>query len=244
MIISYQKFYKLTNDIINFVTDIESLLIILREIKMEIKNHFEKIIKKVYNDAKIEIYGSSLYKLDIETSDLDLSISTYKENNLEDLVSYLNNYNQDNKYLNINFISTASIPIIKLDVNFLKLNNDKINELNKKLINNDYYNLCIKNKFYNDTNIIKVDISLNSINYKQINFIEKGIKQYPQIVYLIKILKKLLMYKHMNNSYKGGMSSYCLFLIIYSYIKMYSTFYSNNSIDNNYGSILIGFLLY
>ena len=242
MIISYQKFYKLTNDIINFVTDIESLLIILREIKMEIKNHFEKIIKKVYNDAKIEIYGSSLYKLDIETSDLDLSISTYKENNLEDLVSYLNNYNQDNKYLNINFISTASIPIIKLDVNFLKLNNDKINELNKKLINNDYYNLCIKNKFYNDTNIIKVDISLNSINYKQINFIEKGIKQYPQIVYLIKILKKLLMYKHMNNSYKGGMSSYCLFLIIYSYIKMYSTFYSNNSIDNNYGSILIGFL--
>ena len=242
MIISYQKFYKLTNDIINFVNDIESLLVIIREIKFEIKKHFDIIIKKVYPDAKIEIYGSSLYKLDIETSDLDLSISSLKENNLEDLVLYLNNCNQDKKYLNINFISTASIPIIKLDIDFTKLNNEKIKELNKKLINNDYYKLCIKNNFYNDTNIIKVDISLNSINYKQINFIEQGIKQYPQIIYLIKLLKKLLLYKHMNNSYKGGMSSYCLFLIIYSYIKMYSTFYPNNSIDNNYGSILIGFL--
>ena len=242
MIISYQKFYKLTNDIIDFVANMESLLTIIREIKMEIKKHFEGIIKKVYDDAKIEMYGSSLYKLDIETSDLDLSISTQKNNNLEYLVTYLINNNEDKKYLNINFISTASIPIIKLEVDFLKLNSKKFNEFNKKLINNEYYNLCIKNNFYNDTYIIKVDISLNSINYKQLNFIEKGIKQYPQIIHLIKLLKKLLLYKHMNNSYKGGMSSYCLFLMIYSYLKMYSTFYPNNSIDNNYGSILIGFL--
>ena len=48
----------------------------------------------------------------------------------------------------------------------------------------------------------------------------------------------------MNNSYKGGMSSYCLFLIIYSYLKMYFTFYSNNSLDNNYSSFLIGFLFH
>ena len=48
----------------------------------------------------------------------------------------------------------------------------------------------------------------------------------------------------MNNSYKGGMSSYCLFLIIYSYLKMYSPFYTNNSIENSYGSLLIGFLFH
>ena len=242
--ISYQKIYKLTADIINFNTNIESLLVILREIKMEIKNHFEKIIKKVFKEAIIEIYGSSLYKLDIESSDLDLSISTKGENNLEDLVIYLNKNNNDKKYLNINFISTASIPIIKIDVDFLKLNIENINELNKKLNNNDYYKLCKENNIYNDTNIIRVDISLNSINYKQLYFIEQGIKQYPQIIYLIKILKKLLLYKHMNNSYKGGMSSYCLFLILYSYLKFYTNYYQSNSIENNYGSLLIGFLFY
>ena len=202
------------------------------------------IIKKVYDDAKIEIYGSTLYKLDIETSDLDLSISTKKENNLQDLVDYLDGINQDKKYINIYFISTASIPIIKIEVDFLKLNIEKINKLNQKLINNEYYKLCLKNNYCKDFNIINVDISLNSINYKQLNFINQGIKQFPQITYLIKILKKLLIYKHMNNSYKGGMSSYCLFLIIYSYLKMYSPFYTNNSIENSYGSLLIGFLFH
>ena len=37
------------------------------------------------------------------------------------------------------------------------------------------------------------------------------------------------------------MSSYCLFLMIYSYLKMYHIFY-NNSNDYNYGYLLIGFL--
>ena len=45
----------------------------------------------------------------------------------------------------------------------------------------------------------------------------------------------------MNNSYKGGMSPYCLFLIIYSYLKINK----NNILDNNnYGSLLMDFLYY
>ena len=155
---------------------------------------------------------------------------------------YTNNYN--GQYLNINPIYTASIPIIKLDIDFIKLNNYKINDLYKSLIENDYYKLCLKNNFYTNFNIIKVDISMNSINYKQMNFIRKGINNFPQIKPLIKILKKLLIIKGMNNSYKGGMSSYCLFLIIYSYIRMQCNFYTSNNNDFNYGSLLIGFLFH
>ena len=243
-IISYQKFAKLNKDIIDFNNDLESLLVILREIKYEIKYHFDNVVRKVYKEAKLDIYGSSLYQLDIESSDLDLSIFTEEQINLDDLVAYLNNINKDKKYLNINFIKTASIPIIKIDVDFFKLNNKKVKEMINKLNNNNYFQFCVKNNFYNDTNIIKVDISLNSINYKQLNFINQGIKQFPQIIFLIKILKKLLIYKHMSNSYKGGMSSYCLFLIIYSYLKMYFSFYTNNPLDNNYGSFLIGLLFH
>ena len=242
--ISYQKISKLTNDIIEFNNDLESLLVIIRQIKYEIKYHFDEIIKKVFNGAVLDIYGSSLYQLDIESSDLDLSICTCEKINLDDLVVYLNDKNKNKKYVNINFIRTASIPIIKIEVDFMKLNNKKIKELNDKLINNEYYQLCVKNNFYKDTNIIRVDISWNSINYEQLNFIKQGIKQFPQITFLIKLLKKLLIYKHMSNSYKGGMSSYCLFLIIYSFFKLYSPFYSNNSIDNNYSSFLIGFLFH
>ena len=46
----------------------------------------------------------------------------------------------------------------------------------------------------------------------------------------------------MNNSYKGGMSSYCLFLIIYSYLKINNNY--NIIGNNNYGSLLMDFLYY
>ena len=245
MMISYEKFKKLTEDIFTFSEDIESLLVIIRKIKMEIKLHFESIIKKIYHkNSKIEIYGSSTYQLDIESSDLDLSIASKSKIPLNSLVEYLYTNNYNGQYLNINPIYTASIPIIKLDIDFIKLNNYKINDLYKSLIENDYYKLCLKNNFYTNFNIIKVDISMNSINYKQMNFIRKGINNFPQIKPLIKILKKLLIIKGMNNSYKGGMSSYCLFLIIYSYIRMQCNFYTSNNNDFNYGSLLIGFLFH
>ena len=237
---SYEN--KLNDDIDNFYKDMESLLIIIRKIKNEIQNHFELIIKNIYeSNSKLEIYGSSLYQLDIESSDLDLGITTKSNLSLDSLVKYLYNNNYNNQYINLNYIYTASIPIIKLELDYLKLDNDKINDYYKSLINNNYYKICIKNNIYKDFNIIKVDISLKSINHKQINFIKKGINDFPQIKPLIKIIKKLLFFKDMNNSYKGGMSSYCLFLIIYSYLKISPNYDANN---NNYSSLLMGFLYY
>ena len=240
--ISKDNLKRVNDDINNFNKDIESLLVIFRKIKKEIKNHFELIIKNIYeNNSQLETYGSSLYQLDIESSDLDLSISTQSNLPLDELAIYLSNNNQKEQYINIKNINTASIPIIKLEVDYLKLDNKIINEHYNSLINNNYYKICINNNIYKEFNIIKVDISLKSINYKQINFIQKGINTFPQIKPLIKILKKLLILKNMNNSYKGGMSSYCLFLIIYSYLKI-----NKNNIkgNNNYGSLLMDFLYY
>ena len=238
--ISTDKLSKLNNDITNFNEDIEELLIIFRKIKKEIKNHFEIIIKDVYkNNSQIEIYGSSLYKLDIESSDLDLSISTKSNLSLEAIGIYLTKNNQNNQYLNINQIYTASIPIIKLEVDYHKLNIDNINNYYNSLINNNYYKICVDNNIYKEFNTIKVDISLKSINYNQIHFIKSGIRNFPQLKPLIKILKKLLILKNMNNSYKGGMSSYCLFLLVFSYLKLIP-----NNKKNNYSSLLLGFLYY
>ena len=114
MIIPYENLNKLNDDIDSFNKDMESILIIIREIKKEIKCHFELIIKNIFeNDSKIEIYGSSYYQLDIESSDLDLSISTNTNFSLDALARYLTNNNSNNQYIDIKYIFTASIPIIK-----------------------------------------------------------------------------------------------------------------------------------
>ncbi len=61
------------------------------------------------------------------------------------------------------------------------------------------------------------------------------------MIYVIKILKRCLYEKNMNQTYKGGMSSYVLFLLVYSFTK-YNVIL-NNKIDSP-GELLIDFLLY
>ena len=246
----FEKLNKLSIDIKNFNENLESLLSIKRKIKIEIKYHFEYIVRKIYNsNSRVEMYGSTLYKLDIESSDLDLSISTNSNLSLASLVIYLSNNNKNKQYKNINAILGATVPIVKLDVDFLKLDNDKINYYYQLLVGNNYYNKFDEKNEEKENNIIKVDLSMNSVNHKQIYFIKTGIKSYPEIRPIIKILKKVLQVKNMNNCYKGGMSSYCLFLLIYSYVKLYYTMNARNSnkkefYDFSCGSLLIGLLFY
>ena len=242
---------KLHNNIIEYNNDLEEALVIQRKIKEEIINYFSSLINKLFKDSTLSAYGSSLYKLDIDNSDLDLSISTESNISLSELNDYLLENNDNNKFIKINAILSASVPIIKLEIDYLKMNNDEINKLYKSLKNTKYYKTYYKsnneNKNDNYMNIINIDISLNSANILQLQFIKDTLIKYPEIKYLIKILKKLLQLKQMNNSYKGGMSSYCLFLLLYSYIKLYFNKDNSNIIINNnldYGSLLTGFLFH
>jgi len=242
---------KLHNNIIEYNIDLEEALVIQRKIKEEITNYFSSLINKLFKDSTLSAYGSSLYKLDIDNSDLDLSISSESNISLSDLNDYLLENNDNNKFIKINAILSASVPIIKLEIDYLKMNNNVINELYESLKNTKYYKIYYKsnneNKNANYMNIINIDISLNSANNLQLQFIKDTLIKYPEIKYLIKILKKLLQLKQMNNSYKGGMSSYCLFLLLYSYIKLYFNKDNSNIIINNnldYGSLLTGFLFH
>ena len=235
---------KLHNDIKEYYCHLEEALKILRDIKNEIVNYLSLIIKEIFPDCKLFVYGSSLYHLDIDTSDLDISISTKLNISLIEIENYLLKHNDNNEFDKINAILSASVPIIKFEIDFLKINNEKIKNLYDSLKNSKYYK-----KYYNDNsntnylNKINVDISLNSANHKQLEFIKEVLNDYPDIKPIIKIIKKILQIKEMNNSYKGGMSSYCLFLLIYSYIKFYYNKLSkNNNID--YGTLLIGILFY
>ena len=243
-IIKTSNIFKILHkNIEEYYNKLEEALIIQRKIKDELINYFSPIIKIVYPNSELLVYGSSLYNLDIDTSDLDLSISTEINISLVDLENYLKDNNPNNIYTKLTGIFSASVPIIKLEIDYLKLENKEIQKLYELLQNTEYYKVSYNGENINYMNRINIDISLNSINQKQIEFINNSLKEYPIIIPLIKITKKILQLKNMNNSYRGGMSSYCLFLLIYSYIKFYylqNEYKENNEI--NYGYLFLGLL--
>ena len=231
-------FDNLNNDITNYLSEQEIILNKIYKIKLLIYEYLLEITKKIYPYSKLEIYGSTLYKLDIESSDLDLSILSKENLSLSLLINELNN-NYNTIFESIFPILSASIPVIKLILNPIKLKNEKINYIYNQIHLSDFY----KNYFFdkNEIDKIRIDITINSINYNQVNFIQNSLLKYPSIFPIIKILKRCLNEKKMNQTFKGGMSSYILFLLVYSFTKR--NILINNKIDSP-GELLINFLFY
>ena len=128
-----------------------------------------------------------------------------------DIISLLNK--NENKFESIEPILTASVPIIKLQIN----------------ITNEMNYLKIKSLSYldreNDLNKIKIDLSFtqNEQDYlhssKIVSFITQSLNNYNLIKSILLVLKRYFKIMKMNKSYTGGLSSYSLYLLIYNFIK-------------------------
>lgn len=67
---------------------------------------------------------------------------------------------------------------------------------------------------------IKVDISFNMENgVNSAKLIKKLMKDHPSLPKLVLLLKQFLLHRNLNEVYNGGMSSYCLTLLIVSFLK-------------------------
>lgn len=239
----------LNNDINSYVSEEECFLSNFRNVKIMIKDFIFSITSNLYPKSTLNIYGSTLFKLDIESSDLDLCITTPDSRaSLTDLIIYFSGSNINKEtYKSITPILTASVPVIKLVINPLKLGIHKINEFYKAIHSSNYYTNYLFN--HDEIDLIKVDITINSINPNQIAYVNNNLCIYPEMRPLIKIIKRLLYLKYLNNPYKGGMSSYCLFILVLSYMKWHI---SINSVKkeqkkfntNSLGGLFIEFLLH
>ncbi|XP_054719533.1 terminal nucleotidyltransferase 4B-like [Uloborus diversus] len=87
---------------------------------------------------------------------------------------------------------------------------------------------------------IRVDISFNVTNgVKAAHLIKSLMKKYPALPKLILVLKQFLIQRGLNEVYNGGMSSYCLTLLIVSQLQGYHKPKSLESV--NLGTLLIEF---
>ena len=212
---------------------------IIERVKSQIKECF-------YNDKfnyKIDIYGSFQTHLDIVCSDIDMVFIPNKINSVDisDLIQRLSNHLLASKeYFKVTPIYTASIPLIKLLINYenyLANNKTLLNNFSK-LINSDLYKNYPFDK-EKEISFINIDISFPvSYNNKknkntpflQIEYVRNSLQKYTDASIVIRILKRALKLTDMNNSYKGGLSSYTLFLMVISFLKNSN---KNNGINNN-----------
>ena len=210
----------------------------------EIKLIITSILKNNNNNFSISQYGSYISGLSIENSDVDIMIKLYDKSNVNDIISILIREftNKDNKifFSKINPIYTASVPVIKLECEIYDSITD--NKIKDYFMNNYIYN-------YSEIQKLKFDITFFEIDEKEKNnklpsekildFIHENIILYPSIIDIIYIMKRYIQAEKLNLSYKGGISSYSLFLLILSYVKA-----NKNNLKIPIGTLFIEFLTF
>ena len=224
--------------------------------KSDLDNFFETLCKKLEDEKKfdkINPIGTAsvpVIKLlfDIEKfikgkDDLENSYKQYKE------LSLFKHY----------IFDTNELTRIKIDVTFILANHNNNNSVNSSTNNST------NNSINNEINEIKDKITDNNNNdqahdhdksiggeMSSVAYVKEQIIKYPEVKYILRVLKRYFYYKKMNSSFLGGLSSYNLFLLLLSYAKYSrmtpnsSEIIENNSTNNksniNLGSFLFNFL--
>ena len=238
--LSYEKSYyykKLSENIVSFYNEI----IYNNELIFPMKKKLNSIVLKVinqsintslkpYNIINLIIYGSQASGLSLPESDIDLLLIYYDSNNsLEKLIDELYKCLQmSHKFHNVTSLPKASSPLIKIEY---KIN---INKLDISLLHID---ISFHNIFPNKATIY-FNPSLLIVKY-----IQRSIEYLPQSKNIIILVKKYLKNIGLNNYYTGGLSSFSIFLLVFSFYKYIIKIFGNDIVNNFYiGQFLIQFL--
>jgi len=222
-----------------------------KEIYHKIKSFIENVLYKNNFKVKLIKYGSHETGLSIESSDIDIlikfckadkinNIGTNNQQNIEEILALiyneLNNKKEKFNIIQINAIYTASVPVLKIKFN---LENIIPNEIIKKIKENYIFNfeedILQLNFDFTFQEVEKIDEIIKIPSLEIISLIRRSLSVYKEIKPIILILKRFMKINKLNSSFHGGLSSYSLFLLLYSYIKY--MFLPTNSL----GHYLYGF---
>ena len=212
-----KKTEKLHNLILTSITQMTNSLISIKDLKYNNLLYLCQKIKECFQcEISIDIYGSYSTGMEIESSDIDISINLMNEEKMkntpkENLINDLNNFlSNDSIFENLFPITATSVPILKL----------VINQHNIKT---------------------KVDLTFDLENPKIIiNYYTNILKKNPEIKPLTLIIKKLISKNHLNRVFEGGLSSHSIFIMVASNIKLLKSNNNNNKL--NLGELLLDLL--
>ncbi|XP_024637780.1 uncharacterized protein [Medicago truncatula] len=96
-----------------------------------------------------------------------------------------------------------------------------------------------------DSNSVRVDISFKSPSHTGLQttgMVKELTEQFPAATPLALVLKQFLADRSLDQSYSGGLSSYCLVLLIIRFLQ--HEHHLGRPINQNYGSLLVDFLYF
>ena len=207
-------------DLVDFMTYVHNKN---KELEPILHQLNELIVKSVQNclgeDYQLKMYGSRATKLCLPWSDIDYVISCNITKHFEPL-KILNDYllgikDKDKFYIDVKYISGASIPVLKI------------------FSNTEYHKISLDISMENPEHH----------GEECVNYIKQKIKEYEVLTPLTFALKTILQKAFLNDPYKGGLSSYGVILLIIHFLNVQQK--KGNDISmNNLGKLFYDILYY
>jgi len=136
----------------------------------------------------------------------------------------------------LQFIDTASVPVIKLEIDLQKIRDAKqrsrretVPEKMKVLgIDITFEDMMLQaSPFMDDSHAQQVNLGIKCINY-----VKNLQQQLPDLKPMVLVLKKLFESKGLNSVYHGGISSYSIVLMVAAFLKNHRATGLNSSSKN------------
>ena len=168
-------------------------------------NYIKSVIEEKFTEYRCRLYGSFKLGLSLPDSDIDMLIIESEEKEKE------KNNDSDNN-------------------NNAEINKSKVNEIIKNI-----YNILYSTNKFSYIEMIKAKVPIIKCTLKEtginvdisffrkngtdaVDIIDKVLKEYPEIKPLTLVIKYMLRQRQLNEIYKGGVSSFIIFSLIYYYI--------------------------
>jgi len=188
--------------------------------RMRLMERLREIVAVLFPGADAQLFGSYSTSLALPTSDLDVAVrntSFHFREEVQAAVKSLNNFLLFQPWtLSTKAISTATVPLVKLEVD------------------PGYFS-------GSEARPIKVDLTFEAqrshnehIGLASAEFVHRWVKQYPQAKSVALVLKQLMQGNDLNSAYLGGVSSYALILWLMAYLRKEGL--------ADCGALLLGFL--
>lgn len=185
----------------------------------EVFQNVKRIVIGLWKNGNVEMYGSFVTGLSILTSDLDLvvsSIADEREEIVQCLYQLAAALEEQPWVKRLNRIAKAKVPVIKFEAEFTaELGGGAANSKCRVLVDISFAEKSLQpNQLPNADTGLRVHTGCAAAR-----LVQAYVSLMPALKSLALVLKQFLYLQNLNDTYTGGLSSYCLVVLIVGFLQ-------------------------